>query len=152
MAFLFFWCILLCAIDAIVVLTYQPEISESLTRKAWYYLGGATAFVYNLCFPWLIWFLQDEIRPALLGIYVLLNYCTLMRMTCVDKKGLISKAWGIREPRIPFSLRLKLEKCMAALFLAAFISLVYFFKIITPATTGLYLLPGLRFLPGLIFI
>ena len=80
MPFLFFWCLFLCAIDAYLVFAYKTDLTETFQQKMAYFLGGHTAFVYNLCFPWMVWFMMDELRPALICIYLLLNYCTLLRM------------------------------------------------------------------------
>ena len=118
MAFLFFWCFFLCAINVYLIFAYKTKLEETCSQKLAYFLGGQIAFVYNLCFPWMAWFMQDEIRPALISLYLLLNYCTLIRMMHVDHHGLLNSVWGIRPHHNHFAIRLKLEKAAAALFLA----------------------------------
>lgn len=54
--------------------------------------------------------MMDELRPALICIYLLLNYCTLLRMMHVDYHGLINAIWGDAERHRRFAIRLKLEK------------------------------------------
>ena len=117
MPFLFFWCLLLCAINGYLVFAYKTDLSETFGQKMAYFLGGHIAFAYNLCFPWMVWFMVDEIRPALIGIYLLLNYCTLARMMHVDYHGLINAVWGNAHHHRHFAIRLKLEKLCCALFL-----------------------------------
>ncbi|MGN0954920.1 hypothetical protein [Dialister sp.] len=117
MPFLFFWCLFLCAINAYLVFAYKTELSETFEQKMTYFLGGHIAFVYNLCFPWMAWFMTENLRPALICLYLLLNYCTLARMMHVDYHGLINVVWGDASHHHSFALRLKLEKLSAALFL-----------------------------------
>lgn len=61
--------------------------------------------------------MMDEIRPALISMYLLLNYCTLARMMHVDYHGLIHAVWGDARRHRRFALRFKLEKISCALFL-----------------------------------
>ena len=117
MPFLFFWCLFLCAIDAYLVFAYKTDLTETFQQKMAYFLGGHIAFVYNLCFPWMVWFMMDELRPVLICIYLLLNYCTLLRMMHVDYHGLINALWGDAARHRRFAIRLKLEKLCCALFL-----------------------------------
>lgn len=117
MPFLFFWCLFLCAINGYLVFAYKTDLSETFGQKMAYFLGGHIAFAYNLCFPWMVWFMVDEIRPALIGIYLLLNYCTLARMMHVDYHGRINAVWGNAHHQRRFAIRLKLEKLCCALFL-----------------------------------
>ena len=117
MPFLFFWCLFLCAVNAYLVFAYKTDLTETFEQKMTYVLGGHIAFAYNLCFPWMVWFMMDEIRPALISMYLLLNYCTLARMMHVDYHGLIHAVWGDARRHRRFALRFKLEKISCALFL-----------------------------------
>lgn len=118
MTVLFFWCLLLSALDGYLVFAYDTELDESFHQKWVYFLGGYMAFVYNLCFPWMAWFMDESLRPALISIYLLLNFCTLIRMMSVDYDGFVRSIWGNRWVQRNFEVRLKLEKLSAALFLA----------------------------------
>jgi hypothetical protein len=118
MVILFFWCLCLCCINGYLVFAYNTDLEEAFRQKMIYFLGGFIAFVYNLCFPWLAWFMNAELRPALICIYLLLNYCTLLRMISVDHAGFVKAIWGCHWKKKDFEVRLKLEKLSAALFLA----------------------------------
>ena len=117
MPFLFFWCLFLCAINGYLVFAYKTDLSETFGQKMAYFLGGHIACVYNRGFPWMAWFMMDELRPALICTYLLLNYCTLARMMHVDYHGLINTVWGNAHHHRRFAIRLKLEKLCCALFL-----------------------------------
>ena len=68
--------------------------------------------------PGMVWFMDENLRPALICIYLLLNYCTLFRMMSVDHDGFVRTIWGSHWKKQDFEIRLKLEKPGAALFLA----------------------------------
>lgn len=62
--------------------------------------------------------MDESLRPALISIYLLLNFCTLIRMMSVDYDGFVRSIWENRWVQRNFEVRLKLEKLSAALFLA----------------------------------
>lgn len=59
--------------------------------------------------------MDESLRPALISIYLLLNFCTLIRMMSVDYDGFVRSIWGNRWMQRNFEVRLKLEKLSAAL-------------------------------------
>ena len=117
MPILFFWCLLLSCASAYVIFKYRTAIEESLSQKALYFLGGAIAYAYNLCFPWMVFFMPSHFRPLLIGCHILCNLATAARMIHLDSKKYHLSAWKEKEEALRYALRLKYEKAATALFL-----------------------------------
>lgn len=126
MAILFFWCLLLSAASAYVVFHYRTAIDESLAQKALYFVGGAIAYAYNLCFPWMVFFMPSHFRPLLILCHILCNLATAFRMIHLDSKKYHLSAWQEKEASLRYALRLKVEKISTALFLTISTALLHF--------------------------
>ena len=118
MVIVFFWYLLLSAASAYVIFKYRTAIEESLSQKALYFLGGAIAYAYNLCFPWMVFFMPSFFRPLLILCHILCNLATVARMLHLDQQRYHLSAWKEKEEAIRYALRLRLEKAGATLFLA----------------------------------
>ena len=116
--FLFFWCLLLSCANAYVIFKYRTSLEESLPQKALYFLGGAFAYAYNLCFPWMITFMDSHHRPLLLVCYLLCNLATAHRMMHIDRKNHLLSAWKEEFRTARYAILLRLEKYGTALFIA----------------------------------
>lgn len=118
MPIVFFWCLLLSCGSAYVIFKYRTAIEESIAQKALYFLGGSIAYAYNLCFPWMVFFMPVRYRFFLIFCHVLCNLATVARMIHLDNKKYLLSAWKEKRESLRYALRLKYEKAATAIFLA----------------------------------